>query len=138
MKSPIDYRIFYILALANFTKIMTKIAADPTLEISTDKENYQRGETVAVVVKNDGNKALAFPDTALGLKITSAIDGQQIYQWLGGRAITYLQPGESKQFTWKIEDNLQSGPYLASLSSLSLEQSPALSAEADFTINMDR
>jgi hypothetical protein len=129
--------MFYIFALTNFDKIMTRIAADHTLEISTDKKNYQQGETVAVEVKNNGEVALAFPDTALGLKITCAIDGRQIYQWPGGRAITYLQPDESKQFTWKIEDKLQSAPYAASLSSLPLEQSPALSAEAIFEINMD-
>jgi hypothetical protein len=116
---------------------MTKIATDHTMEVSTDKKNYQRGETVAVEVKNNGEVVLAFPDNALGLKITCAIDGRQIYQWPGGRVITYLQPGESKQFTWKIEDNLQSAPYAVSLRSLSLDQSPALSAEVTFEINMD-
>jgi hypothetical protein len=116
---------------------MTKIAADHTLEIRTDKKNYRGGETVTVEVKNNGGVALAFPDTALGLKITCAIDGRLIYQWPGGEAITYLQPNESKQFTWKIEDNMQSAPYAASLSSLPLEHSPAFSAEAIFEINTD-
>jgi hypothetical protein len=109
----------------------------PALEVITDKQTYMRGETVTVTVKNNGDKALAFPDTALGLKITCAIDGRQIYQWPGQETITYLQPGESKQFTWKIQGNLQSAPYAASLRSLSLEQSPDLSAEAIFEINMD-
>ena len=110
--------------------------ANSVLQISTDKEKYQRGDTVTVTVKNNGEIALAFPNTALGLEIICAIDGRTIYQWPGSRTITYLQPNESRQFTWKIEDNLQSALYAASLHSLSLEQSPALSVEAIFEIDM--
>jgi hypothetical protein len=52
------------------------------LVLSTDKPEYKAGETVVFTARNLGNERLAFPDSALGIRIQN-IDTGTAYTLIG-------------------------------------------------------
>mgnify|MGYP003585510865 FL=1 len=57
--------------LANDTSVNAEIknSISDIINITTDKQTYNPGEIVGISIKNSGSEQLAFPNSALGLKI---------------------------------------------------------------------
>jgi hypothetical protein len=73
------------------------------LGITSDKQIYKSGDIVTITVINNGDQALDFPDTSLGLGIQNLDTGEE-YPIFSGQAITTLQPGKSEPFQYKYEE----------------------------------
>jgi hypothetical protein len=69
------------------------------LEIWTDKNTFEPGETIIVTVKNNGTQPLTFPDAALGLMIIN-VETKDSFSFIAAQVLTLLQPGESKSIEW--------------------------------------
>jgi hypothetical protein len=108
--------------LANDTLVDGEIknSISDIVNITTDKQTYDPGETVGISIKNLGSEELTFPNSALGLKIKN-LASNELYPILSSQVITILGPGDSKSLQWDqmgIDGNqAPSGNYSASVNS---------------------
>lgn len=65
------------------------------LEIMTNEETFELGESVIINVTNGGDEALEFSNSILGLEIENQDTGEA-YPLFSAQAIITLQPGESR------------------------------------------
>jgi hypothetical protein len=73
------------------------------LEITTDEETFESGESVTINVTNSGDGALEFPNSVLGLEIENRDTGEA-YPLFSAQVITTLEPGESRTFEFTYEE----------------------------------
>lgn len=69
------------------------------LDIETDKQTYNAGEIVSILITNKGSGELTFPNSALGLTIKN-LASNELYPILSSQVITILGPGDSKSVRW--------------------------------------
>jgi hypothetical protein len=90
------------------------------VDIKTDKQTYNPGEIVGIMITNKGSAELTFPNSALGLTIRN-LASNELYPILSSQVITILGPGDSKSLRWDqigINGNqVPSGNYSASVNS---------------------
>ena len=90
------------------------------VDIKTDKQTYNSGEIVSIMITNRGSAELTFPNSALGLTIRN-LASNELYPILSSQVITILGPGDSKSLRWDqigVNGNpAASGNYSASVSS---------------------
>jgi len=109
-------------AFANNTLVNGEIknSIDDIINITTDKQSYNPGEMVGILIKNVGSEQLTFPNSALGLMIRN-LASNELYPILSSQVITILGPGDSKSLQWDQVgiDGSQapSGNYSASVNS---------------------
>jgi len=77
----------------------TKNSNEEMLVIETDKQTYNAGEIVSILVTNKGSGELTFPNSALGLTIKN-LASNELYPILSSQVITILGPGDSKSLRW--------------------------------------
>ena len=65
------------------------------LEIMTNEETFELGESVTITVTNGGDEALEFSNSILGLEIENQDTGEA-YPLYSAQAIITLEPGESR------------------------------------------
>jgi hypothetical protein len=73
------------------------------LEITTDEETYESGDTVTITVTNHGDETLEFSNSVLGLEIQN-LDTDEMYPLISAQVITTLEPGESKASGFTYEE----------------------------------
>jgi hypothetical protein len=73
------------------------------LEIMTNEETFELGESVTITVTNGGDEALEFSNSILGLEIENQDTGEA-YPLFSAQAITTLEPGESRtsEFSYEV------------------------------------
>jgi hypothetical protein len=90
------------------------------LDIETDKQTYDAGEIVSILITNNGSEELTFPNSALGLTIKN-MASNELYPILSSQVITILDPGDSKSLRWDqmgVNGNqVPTGNYSASVDS---------------------
>ena len=90
------------------------------IDIKTDKQAYNPGEIVSIMITNRGSAELTFPNSALGLTIRN-LASNELYPILSSQVITILGPGDSKSLRWDqigVNGNQAlSGNYSASVNS---------------------
>jgi hypothetical protein len=98
----------------------TKNSNQDLLDIETDKQTYNAGEIVSMLITNKGSGELTFPNSALGLTIKN-LASNELYPILSSQVITILGPGDSKSLRWDqigVNGNqAPSGNYSASVDS---------------------
>lgn len=98
----------------------TKNSNQEMLDIETDKQTYNAGEIVSILITNKGSGELTFPNSALGLTIKN-LPSNELYPILSSQVITILGPGDSKSLRWDqigVNGNqAPSGNYSASVNS---------------------
>jgi len=77
----------------------TKNSNQDLLDIETDKQTYNAGEIVSMLITNKGSGELTFPNSALGLTIKN-LASNELYPILSSQVITILGPGDSKSLRW--------------------------------------
>jgi hypothetical protein len=77
----------------------TKNSNEEMLDIETDKQTYNPGEIVGILITNKGSGELTFPNSALGLTIKN-LASNELYPILSSQVITILGPGDSKSLRW--------------------------------------
>lgn len=77
----------------------TKNSNEEMLDIETDKQTYNAGEIVSMLITNNGSGELTFPNSALGLTIKN-LASNELYPILSSQVITILGPGDSKSLRW--------------------------------------
>jgi hypothetical protein len=90
------------------------------LEIMTNEETFEVGESVTINVTNGGDEALEFPNSVLGLEIENRDTGEA-YPLFSAQVITTLEPGESRTFEFTYEElvsEIGTGTIEASVSSV--------------------
>ena len=107
------------------------------LEIRTNKNTYEPGETIIITVKNTGAQPLTFPDAALGLMIIN-IETKESFSFIAAQVLTLLQPGQSKSIEWNQRglDGIQvkEGEYRVSVKTIPDQKIPAISVYSQFQI----
>jgi len=107
------------------------------LEIWTNKNTYEPGETIIITVKNNGAQPLTFPDAALGLMIIN-IETKESFSFIAAQVLTLLQPRQSKSIEWNQHglDGIQvkEGEYRVSVKTIPDQKIPAISAYSQFQI----
>ena len=73
------------------------------LEITTNEETFELGESVIIIVTNDDDEALEFPNNVLGLEIENRETGEA-YPLFSAQVITTLEPAESRTFEFTYEE----------------------------------
>jgi hypothetical protein len=89
------------------------------LEIMMNEETFELGESVTIIVTNDDDDALEFPNSILGLEIANRDTGEA-YPLFSAQVITTLEPGESRTFEFTYEElvsEIGTGTIEASVSS---------------------
>ena len=98
----------------------TNNSVQDMVDIKTDKQTYNPGEIVSIMITNKGSAELTFPNSALGLTIRN-VGSNELYPILSSQVITILGPGDSKSLRWDqigINGNqAPSGNYSASVNS---------------------
>lgn len=108
--------------IANDTLLTGEInnSVQDMVDIKTDRQTYDPGEIVSIIIKNNGSAELTFPNSALGLTIRN-LGSNELYPILSSQVITILGPGDSKSLRWDqvgVNGNqAPSGNYSASVSS---------------------
>ena len=107
--------------IANGTSITGEINNSvDMIDIKTDKQAYNPGEIVSIMITNRGSAELTFPNSALGLTIRN-LASNELYPILSSQVITILGPGDSKSLRWDqigVNGNQAlSGNYSASVNS---------------------
>jgi hypothetical protein len=108
--------------LANGTSLTgeTNNSVQDVIDIKTDKQTYNPGEIVSIMITNRGSAEQTFPNSALGLTIRN-LASNELYPILSSQVITILGPGDSKSLRWDqvgINGNqAPSGNYSASVNS---------------------
>jgi hypothetical protein len=77
----------------------TKNSNEEMLDIETDKQTYNAGEIVNILITNKGSGELTFPNSALGLTIKN-LASNELYPILSSQVITILGPGDLKSLRW--------------------------------------
>jgi hypothetical protein len=77
----------------------TQNSNEEMLDIETDKQTYNAGEIVNILITNKGSGELTFPNSALGLTIEN-LASNELYPILSSQVITILGPGDSKSLRW--------------------------------------
>lgn len=77
----------------------TKNSNEEMLDLETDKQTYNAGEIVSILITNKGSGELTFPNSALGLTIKN-LASNELYPILSSQVITILGPGDSKSLRW--------------------------------------
>ncbi len=101
------------------------------LEIITNEETFEVEEPVTITVTNDGDEALEFPNSMLGLEIENRDTGET-YPLFSAQVITTLEPGESTTFEFTYDEvvsEIGTGTIEANVSS-----SDGCSASTTFTL----
>jgi inhibitor of cysteine peptidase len=104
------------------------------LQLTTDKPEYGRGETVTFTATNHGSEGLIFPGSALGMEIMNQDTGD-LYSVIGTAALTPMEPGESRQVTWQDTGDANIGNYITTIGTVDDEGMPSATAEASFSLN---
>jgi PKD domain len=103
----ITIRTTQITNITQVINIINNVTTNGTgcqLEIATNEETYMSGgDTVTINVTNDGNEALDFPNSVLGLEIEN-VDTDEVYPIISLQVITTLEPGESRTFEFTYEE----------------------------------
>jgi PKD repeat protein len=103
----ITIRTTQITNITQVINIINNVTTNGTgcqLEITTNEETYESGgDTVAINVTNDGNEALEFANSVLGLEIEN-LDTDEVFQPISLQVITTLEPGESETFEFTYEE----------------------------------
>lgn len=90
------------------------------IDMKTDKQTYNPGEIVSIMITNKGSAELTFPNSALGLTIRN-LASNELYPILSSQVITILGPDDSKSLRWDqigVNGNqAPSGNYSASVNS---------------------
>jgi hypothetical protein len=73
------------------------------LEITTNEETFELGESVTIIVTNDDDEALEFPNNVLGLEIENRETGEA-YPLFSAQVLTTLEPAESRTFEFTYEE----------------------------------
>ena len=98
----------------------TNNSVQDMIDIKTDKQTYNPGEIVSIMITNRGSAELTFPNSALGLTIRN-LASNELYPILSSQVITILGPGDSKSLRWDqigVNGNqAPSGNYSASVNS---------------------
>ena len=108
--------------IANGTSITgeTNNSVQDMIDINTDKQTYNPGDIVSIMITNRGSAELTFPNSALGLTIRN-LASNELYPILSSQVITILGPGDSKSLRWDqigVNGNqAPSGNYSASVNS---------------------
>ena len=108
--------------IANDTVLtgQTNNSVQDMIDIKTDKQTYNPGEIVSIMITNKGSAELTFPNSALGLTIRD-LASNELYPILSSQVITILGPGDSKSLRWDqigVNGNqAPSGNYSASVNS---------------------
>jgi len=123
------------------TSVIIQHGNNPILQISSNKQTYKPGETIVIIVKNNGKNTLEFPDSVLGLTIRDTTT-QVKAGLLGSQVISQLKPNESKTFQWDQKDidgkQVQPGTYAARTSvNSNSSKVPSVAASTTFAINSD-
>ena len=107
------------------------------LQIWTNKNTYEPGETIIITVKNNGAQPLTFSDAALGLMIIS-VETNQSFSFIAAQVLTSLQPGQSKSIEWDQHglDGIQvkQGEYRVSVKTIPDQKLSTISAYSQFQI----
>jgi hypothetical protein len=77
----------------------TNNSNEEILDIETDKQTYNAGEIVSILITNKGSGELTFPNSALGLTIKN-LASNELYPILSSQVITILGPSDSKSLRW--------------------------------------
>jgi PKD repeat protein len=103
----ITIRTTQITNITQVINIINNVTTNGTgcqLEITTNEETYESaGDTVTINVTNNGNEALEFPNSVLGLEIENLGTGD-IFPLVSAQVITTLEPGESRTFQFTYEE----------------------------------
>jgi hypothetical protein len=102
------------------------------LQLTTDKPEYNRGETVTFTARNLGSERLVFPDSALGIEIKN-IDTGTSYSIIAAQVLMAIDLGQSRQIVWQDAADAEAGTYLASIRTAG-GSSPSAAAEVEFRI----
>jgi PKD repeat protein len=92
-----------ITQIINVINNVTTNGTDCQLEITTNEETYTSGQLVTITVTNDGNEALEFANSVLGLEIEN-LDTDEVFQPISLQVITTLEAGESETFGFTYEE----------------------------------
>jgi PKD repeat protein len=106
IKQFITVRNTVINNVTQIINIINNVTTNGTgcqLEITTNDETYTSGQLVTMTVTNDGNEALDFPNSVLGLEIEN-VDTDEVYPLVSAQVITTLEPGESRTFEFTYEE----------------------------------
>jgi len=107
------------------------------LEIWTNKNTYEPGETIIITVKNNGAQPLTFPDAAFGLMIIN-VETKESFSFIAAQVLTLLQLGQSKSIEWNQRglDGIQvkEGEYRVSVKTIPDQKIPAISVYSQFQI----
>jgi hypothetical protein len=103
----ITIRTTQITNITQVINIINNVTTNGTgcqLEIATNEETYMSGgDNVTINVTNDGNEALEFPNSVLGLEIEN-VDTGETYPIISAQVITTLEPGESRNFEFTYDE----------------------------------
>lgn len=112
-----------------------EVGGNDVLVLTISKPFYKQKESVTFTAKNNGNEALVFPNSVLGLEIINADTSRQ-YPIIAAQVIVSLEPGESRSITWHPEDSdgnmVEPGNYIAKIHTT--PKSTGVVAEVNFRI----
>lgn len=125
-------------------KMLNKSIGDPEyrginsiLDLRLNKNNFRPGETVTIVVKNNGFETLTFPDAALGLVIEN-VRTKEIFSLMAAQVLTSLQPGEIKRIELDQSSlvglQVNNGKYKVSVKTIPDQNLRSLSAYSYFQV----
>ncbi len=103
------------------------------LQLTTDRTEYERGETVTFTATNLGSETLIFPGSALGIEIKNLNTGAT-YGVIGTAALTPMEAGESRQVAWQDAMEAETGNYSATIHTVADDGSPVLKARVNFSL----
>lgn len=94
-----------------------------SISLSTDEDDYKKGEKVSIIIKNTGSEPIAFSHTNSHITIKN-VRTEAIFR-LNIESMFVLDSGASKAFKWDQHDSngdqVNGGKYRAALSSGSLD-----------------
>jgi hypothetical protein len=91
-----------ITQIINIINNVTTNGTGCQLEIATNEETYMSGDNVTITVTNDGDEALEFSNSILGLEIEN-LDTDEVYPITSLTVITTLEAGQSETFGFTYE-----------------------------------
>jgi hypothetical protein len=107
------------------------------LEIWPNKNIFRPGEMVIITARNNGAESLIFPDATLGLLIEN-INTKESFGLISAQVLTSLEPGQTTSLRWDQHgfdgSQADAGEYHVSITAISDQNSPTLSANAYFQI----
>jgi hypothetical protein len=128
----LSFAVFGLLLGFASSYDVAKDTLNENLQLTTDKDSYQKGQPVRFSAINHGAETLTFPDAALGLRIEN-LDTGETYGVIAVEVLTSIGPGESRQIEWQETETVGDGDYLASITAAE-GSTQTISAEARFRI----